>query len=44
MTAIRICNCEHAWQDKKYGKVKRLMNSLLNGGWRCTVCGKTHKS
>lgn len=46
-TAVLPCTCEHAWQDKRYGKGKRLHNALQKGGsltgkWRCTVCGRVH--
>lgn len=32
--------CEHEYQDKKFGKHMRMMNSTNKDGmWRCTVCG-----
>lgn len=39
---IKPCTCENEWQDKKYGKYKRVMNVKQSkaGGFRCTVCGK----
>ena len=39
---IRKCTCEHAYQDKKYGKKKRVYNQTKKGEktGRCTVCGK----
>jgi len=42
-TAIKICRCQHEYQDAKYGKYKRVHNWAVNvdskrGGWRCTVC------
>lgn len=40
--AVLYCKCDHAFQDKKHGKHKRLHNKkVLKGGteWRCTVCG-----
>lgn len=40
--AIKRCNCENAYMDKKYGKGKRVFNTFKtqNGeGSRCTVCG-----
>lgn len=41
---IKKCNCEHKYQDKKYGKRMRVMNPLIdNKGFRCTVCGITNK-
>ena len=42
--AILVCNCVHAFQDKKYGKKRRLFNTIKLGKsneFRCTVCGKT---
>lgn len=46
-TKILPCSCEHEFQDKRYGKKKRLHNKA-NGNsvagnsdaWTCTVCGK----
>jgi hypothetical protein len=38
---IKPCKCEHAYQDEKYGRGKRLHNPLPNGGARCTVCSST---
>ncbi len=44
MTKIKRCDCKSVYQDKKYGKGKRVFNSttqLPEGDiWRCTVCGK----
>jgi len=41
MTTIKTCYCDHEYQDKVYGKGKRVMNKKAEGkGWRCTVCGK----
>jgi len=37
-TEIRPCNCKHEWQDKKYGKGRRVKNTTLSS-YRCTVCG-----
>jgi len=41
---IQACDCKHKYQDWKYGKNKRVHNWApkqgLNGGYRCTVCGK----
>jgi hypothetical protein len=42
MTKIKKCECKHDYQDKKYGKGNRVMNSTVDG-WRCTVCGKEKK-
>lgn len=46
-TAKLKCNCDHSYQDRKYGKGVRLHNAkteVVNGnvrksGYRCTVCG-----
>jgi hypothetical protein len=38
-TKIAFCTCPHEYQDKKYGKRKRLHNEARDG-WTCTVCGK----
>ena len=37
------CVCEHPYQDKRYGKGKRLFNPMKKG-YRCTVCGRTAES
>ena len=40
------CACISAYQDKKYGKGKRVANKsgtnseISSSKWRCTVCGK----
>lgn len=42
MTVIKKCkgHCKHDFQDKRYGKGKRVMNySSKNQNYRCTVCG-----
>lgn len=44
--AIKKCSCQHEWQDKAYGKGRRVFNKTSGGkgqqggGWRCTVCDK----
>lgn len=38
-SVVAACACEHEYQDKKYGKGKRLHNVGDNGGIKCTVCG-----
>ena len=47
MTKIKRCSCKHTYQDERYGKGKRVHNSMsaLNssGSWRCTVCGTAKK-
>ena len=45
MTKIMKCYCKNEWQDKQYGKQRRVFNSTKQGTtdkivWRCTVCGK----
>lgn len=40
---IKICNCEHVYQDKRYGKKRRVHNPTrgrVGKTFRCTVCGK----
>ncbi len=40
-TRIMRCTCEHKFQDKQYGKNKRVFNEKAeHGKYRCTVCGK----
>lgn len=40
-TKIIDCNCNHDYQDAKYGKGKRVANwAPKQDGHRCTVCGK----
>jgi len=38
------CSCQHAYQDKKYGKGLRVHNPVKSRtdkpDWRCTVCKK----
>ncbi len=46
-TRVLPCSCQHDFQDKKYGKGKRLMNLTIKRNptvWRCTVCGKERNS
>ncbi len=35
---IKSCKCKHDYQDKKYGKGKRVANKTTKGSYRCTVC------
>ena len=38
-----MCECLNTYQDKRYGRGKRLHNRLSQksgSGHRCTVCGK----
>ena len=41
-TIILKCDCNHDYQDKKYGKDNRVMNPVTKkpDTYRCTVCGK----
>lgn len=38
MTAIKACKCENKFQDRRYGKRRRVHNQCSKGH-RCTVCG-----
>jgi hypothetical protein len=40
--SVIACSCEHEYQDKAYGKGRRLHNAMQNGQWRCTVCSKVN--
>lgn len=48
-TKVLVCTCQHAAQDKRYGKGRRAHNGIGNptkhGGndWRCTVCETERK-
>ena len=38
---ILFCTCHHDWQDKEYGKNRRVCNQMnKKDTYRCTVCGK----
>jgi len=40
----KMCTCKHPFQDKRYGKGKRIHNPTGKDGSRCTVCGaEKHK-
>jgi len=42
-TAIMVCTCKHDFQDKKYGRKRRVFNSKADrkmNMWNCTSCGK----
>lgn len=44
MTKILPCKCQHAYQDKKYGRGMRVHNlakskNLTKLAWTCTICG-----
>lgn len=39
-TTVSICNCKHEFQEKTYGKNRRLFNLTQSGDkGTCTVCG-----
>lgn len=38
-SVILDCDCKNEYQDKTYGKGKRVKNGA-QGGYRCTSCGK----
>ena len=38
-TVVKFCSCKSDFQDKRYGKGKRLHN-VTTKGFRCTVCGR----
>ena len=43
MTKIIKCECKNEFQDKRYGKGRRLANQTKKSDgkvFRCTVCGK----
>jgi hypothetical protein len=45
MTIIRECTCLNDYQDKRYGKNKRVMNKSQGkdkNKAKCTVCGREH--
>jgi hypothetical protein len=43
MTSVVIsCHCTNDFQDKRYGKQRRLANYTAKGEGRCTVCGSVH--
>jgi hypothetical protein len=38
------CDCNHEYQDSKYGKNRRVANNCKDGkSATCTVCGRGHK-
>lgn len=43
-TKILVCTCEHEYQDKRYGKKKRVCTPMkIIGGtqqFRCTICSR----
>lgn len=40
-TKILSCDCKNEFQDKEYGKGKRVCNTNARGA-KCTVCGSQH--
>jgi len=36
-SAVKRCHCSHKFQDKNFGKGRRLHTKTAKG-WRCTVC------
>lgn len=43
--AILTCNCKHKFQDKKYGRNRRVFNPKdprKPGQYSCTVCGRDY--
>ena len=44
MVKIIKCSCKNEFQDKKYGKNRRVANDTQKEGvYRCTVCGMKNK-
>lgn len=39
-TSVKKCTCKHAFQDRVYGKGKRV-HTVGEKNTTCTVCGKT---
>lgn len=37
-TKVMRCTCKHEYQDRKYGKGKRVHNMKVDGKFVCTVC------
>ena len=43
-TNIKHCTCKHTYQDKKYGKGRRVHTwSKKTESYRCTVCSATKR-
>lgn len=41
-SSIQRCTCQHAYQDKRYGKGKRvhtIQTKSTSANRKCTVCG-----
>lgn len=45
-TVIKSCICEHAFQDKQYGKGNRVFNisGKEDSKLKCTVCNRMYDS
>lgn len=44
MSKLHKCDCQHAYQDEKYGAGVRVMNKTKpERMYRCTVCSKQHE-
>lgn len=37
---IRTCECDNDWQDKRYGRRRRVKNETASGNYRCATCSK----
>lgn len=42
-TTIVMCRCESQFQDRRYGKQRRVANHTAKEEARCTVCSATHR-
>lgn len=44
MTRVMPCECRHEYQDRRYGRGRRVFNMMKprkeQQEWRCTVCMK----
>lgn len=40
---LKDCGCVSPYQDRKYGKGKRICNRTTKDSVRCTVCGREIK-
>ena len=41
---LKNCNCKSTFQDKRYGKGRRVHNEAgKQGEYRCTVCGSIQR-
>jgi len=41
-STIKRCVCKHDYQDKKYGKNRRVMVGNASNTYRCTVCDRKY--